>query len=238
MIPEKHLADLEDRFLRYVRIDSQSDEDSATLPSTAIQWDMLRLLADELRALGAADVEVTESGFTMATIPATPGYETRPTVAFLAHVDTAPGFAAAGVKPLVHRRWDGAPIVLPDNPAQVLDPAQNPYLAGKVGHDIVTASGTTLLGADDKAGVAIIMTLAAMLLPAKGPPTARCASALRPTRKSAAAFATCRWRRWAPTSPTPSTAATSVNVSSRLSRPTRPSLRLKAWPFIRDAPRT
>ena len=122
MIPQKHLSALEERFLRYVRIDSQSDEDSATVPSTAIQWALLRLLGEELQALGAADVVVTDEGFTIATIPASPGYENRPVVAFLAHVDTAPSFAASGVKPLVHRRWDGSPIILPDNPAQILDP--------------------------------------------------------------------------------------------------------------------
>ena len=154
---------LEQRLVRYVAIDSQSDEASTTTPSTATQWDLLRLLKTELEALGAHDVRLTDTGFVIATVPATVATPV-PRVAFLAHVDTAPAFNATGVKPLVHRSYDGAPIVLPDDPAQVLSPDVNPYLATKIGDDIVTASGTTLLGADDKAGVAIIMTLVEHLL--------------------------------------------------------------------------
>jgi tripeptide aminopeptidase len=156
------LKSLEERLLRYVQIDTQSDERSSTSPSTAIQLDLLRLLATELEELGAADVTMTEHGYVLATIPAT--VSSAPTVAFFAHVDTAPAFHAAGVKPLVHRAYDGSPIVLPDDPSQVLDPEKIPYLREKVGDDLITASGATLLGADDKAGVAIIMTLAARLL--------------------------------------------------------------------------
>ena len=157
------IPDLEERFLRYVRIDSQSDESSTTIPSTAIQWDMLRLLADELRDLGAADVKLLDYGCVIATLPATVDF-TTPVIAFNAHVDTAPQFNATGVKPIVHRRYDGSPIVLPDDPTQVIDPAEFPFLRQKVGEDIVTASGATLLGADDKAGVASIMGMARHLL--------------------------------------------------------------------------
>lgn len=152
------------RFLRYVRIDTQSDEDSPTTPSTPGQWDLLRMLRDELAAMGASDVTLTEHGYVLATIPATSTRRRVPTVAFLAHVDTAPGFPGKGVKPIVHRRWNGKPIRLPDDPSQVLDPAAFPVLAEAKGKDIVTASGKTLLGADDKAGVAIVMTLAEHLL--------------------------------------------------------------------------
>jgi tripeptide aminopeptidase len=155
--------ELEDRLVRYARIDTQSDERSPTSPSTERQLDLLRLLADELREIGAEDVTLTEYGAVLATIPATAGAG-APTVAFLAHVDTSPGFNASGVKPIVHRAWDGGEIVLPDDPERVLSPDQLPYLASKAGHDIITASGTTLLGADDKAGVAIIMTMARHLL--------------------------------------------------------------------------
>jgi tripeptide aminopeptidase len=155
--------DLETRFLRYVQIDTQSDESSSSAPSTAKQLDLLRLLEAELNQLGAQDVQLTAYGCVLATIPATVSNPT-PTVAFLGHVDTAPQFSGTGVKPLVHRQYDGSPIVLPDDPSQVLNIEQLPYLGQKIGDDIITASGTTLLGADDKAGVAICMTLAAQLL--------------------------------------------------------------------------
>ncbi len=154
--------EVEERFLRYVRIDTQSDEGSATSPSTEKQLDLLRLLADELRSIGARDVTLTEYGVVLATIPSTVDTP-APTIALLAHVDTAPQFSGTGVKPLVHRRYAGGDIVLPDADV-VLSPLSFPYLSTKVGEDIVTASGTTLLGADDKAGVAIIMTAARHLL--------------------------------------------------------------------------
>lgn len=156
-------ADLEARFVRYVRIDTQSDDTSSGAPSTAKQFELLELLAQELRELGASDVRVTETGFTIATIPATNGGGT-PRLALLAHVDTTQQFTGNGVKPIVHRSYDGSSIVLPDDRSQVLSPETYPYLGQKIGDDIITASGTTLLGADDKAGVAIIMTLSKHLL--------------------------------------------------------------------------
>ncbi len=155
---------LEARLVRYVQIDTQSDESSPTTPSTAKQYDLLNPLVDELNAMGAQDVRLTDYGAVLATLPATPSLEAAPTLAFLAHVDTAPAFSGSGVKPIVHRNYDGNPIVLPDDPGRVLSPEEFPYLAEKVGDDIITASGTTLLGADDKAGVAIIMTMAEHLL--------------------------------------------------------------------------
>ncbi|PTQ75700.1 peptidase T [Celeribacter persicus] len=153
--------DLENRLVRYAAIDTQSDEDAPGAPSTAIQLDLLRMLQAELTAMGAADVELTDYGVVLATIP---GTAEGPTVGFLAHVDTAPQFNATGVKPRVVRGYNGGEITFPDNPDLVLSPEEFPYLAEKQGHDIVTASGTTLLGADDKAGVAIIMTAAQHLL--------------------------------------------------------------------------
>jgi tripeptide aminopeptidase len=151
----------EERLVRYAAIDTQSDEASPTEPSTACQLDLLRLLHDELAAMGAADLRLTDYGAVLATIPAT---APAPTIALLAHVDTAPQFNATGVRPIVHRNYDGGVIRFPDAPDLVLGPEQSPYLAEKRGDDIVTASGTTLLGADDKAGVAIVMTLARHLL--------------------------------------------------------------------------
>ncbi|MFT4716340.1 MAG: tripeptide aminopeptidase [Paracoccaceae bacterium] len=153
--------ELEDRLVRYAAIDSQSDENSETSPSTEIQFDMLRLLEQELTEIGAQDVEMTEYGVVLATIP---GTVAAPTIGFLAHVDTAPQFNATGVKPRVIRGYNGGEITYPDAPDLVLSPEEYPYLAEKVGQDIVTASGTTLLGADDKAGVAIIMTAARHML--------------------------------------------------------------------------
>jgi tripeptide aminopeptidase len=155
--------ELEERLIRYCKIDTQADEKSSTAPSTAIQFDLLNLLVEELKEIGAQEVTLTDYGAVLATIPATID-TSAPVIGFLAHVDTAPAFHASGVKPLVHRAYDGGEIVLPDDPTQVLSPKQSPYLAHKIGDDIVTASGKTLLGADDKAGVAIVMAMARHLL--------------------------------------------------------------------------
>lgn len=154
-------TELETRLTRYAAIDSQSNDDSASQPSSDIQFTILRLLESELREIGATNVQLTNYGTVLATIPGTaPG----PTVGFLAHVDTAPQFNATGVKPRVIRGYNGGAISFPDNPDLSLTPDEFPYLATKLGHDIITASGTTLLGADDKAGVAILMTAARHLL--------------------------------------------------------------------------
>ncbi|PID85821.1 MAG: peptidase T [Chloroflexi bacterium] len=158
-----YLQNLESRFLRYVQINTQSDETSSSVPSTAIQLDLLRLLVTELEELGTTDVVLTDYGCVMATIPATIEHKV-PTVAFLAHVDTAPAFNGNGVKPIIHRGYNGQEIILPDDKTQIINFENSPQLAQKIGEDIVTASGTTLLGADDKAGIAIIMTMADYLL--------------------------------------------------------------------------
>jgi len=152
-----------DRFLRYVQYDTQSDERSKSYPSTASQLVLLRDLASELRALGIADAAVDDYGYVMATIPPTTVKRGVPAIGFIAHVDTSPEMPGAGVTPIVHRGYDGRDLVLPDDPTAVLRAAEIPALADQIGHDIVTASGTTLLGADDKAGVAEIMTAAAHL---------------------------------------------------------------------------
>lgn len=155
--------ELEERLVRYAAIDTQSDEKSSSSPSTQCQFDLLNLLVEELTGIGASDVRLTDYGVVLATIPATALGE-LPVMAWLAHVDTAPAFAASGVKPVVHRAYDGGAITFADAPDLVLSPEQSPYLAQRVGDDIITASGTTLLGADDKAGIAIIMTAARHLL--------------------------------------------------------------------------
>jgi tripeptide aminopeptidase len=152
-----------DRFLRYVQIDTRSDDSSTTCPSTPGQLTLLRLLARELEEIGLSDVTLDDNGYVIATIPATVTHD-APTIGFIAHVDTSPEIPGAHVKPIVHRAWDGRDIVLPDDPAAVLHAADHPDLAAQRGHDIVTASGTTLLGADDKAGVAAIVAAAEYLM--------------------------------------------------------------------------
>ena len=158
------MSDVLDRFLRYVRFDTQSDEQSTTFPSTDKQLVLLRALTDELRAIGVADASIDEYGYVMATIPATTKKTSVPTIGFLAHVDTSPEMPGAGVAPIVHGGYDGRDLALPDDPTAVLRLREIPALADQMGHDIITASGTTLLGADNKAGVAEIMTAAAFLV--------------------------------------------------------------------------
>ena len=153
-----------ERFLRYVRIDTQSEEKSTTYPSTAKQFDLLRPLVEELRSIGLADAAIDEWGYVMATIPATTSKANVPTIGLLAHVDTSPEMPGAGVKPIVHRDYRGQDLVLPDDATAVLRCADNPWLTEQIGRDIVTASGTTLLGADNKAGVAEIVTAAEFLI--------------------------------------------------------------------------
>ena len=162
MFNNYHFSALE-RFLRYVQIDTQSDPYSESFPSTAKQLDLSRLLVKELQEMGIADAELDEHGYVFATIPANTTRQV-PVICFCSHVDTAPDVSGTGVKPIVHQHYDGAPIILPEDPTQVLTTELHPYLQEKIGDDIVTASGTTLLGADDKAGVAIIMDLAQFLL--------------------------------------------------------------------------
>ena len=154
-----------DRFLRYVRIDTQSSEDQHTTPSTRSQWTLANLLAAELERLGAAEVIVSEHCMVYATVPSTlPNGKRVPTVGFIAHVDTSPAVSGAGVTPVIHRNYQGGDIVLPGDTTQVITADQHPVLAGLIGDDIITSDGTTLLGSDDKAGVAAIMTLVDVLL--------------------------------------------------------------------------
>jgi tripeptide aminopeptidase len=151
-----------ERFLRYVVINTRSDEASTSSPSTPGQLTLLRLLVNELSEMGLSDVSMDEHGYVMATIPATSDKRV-PVIGLIAHVDTSPEMPGQDVRPIVHRNYDGADLVLPDDPEVVLRSADDAALAGCVGHDIVTASGLTLLGADDKAGVAAIMAAAEYL---------------------------------------------------------------------------
>jgi tripeptide aminopeptidase len=153
-----------ERFLRYVRVDTQSHEDGATTPSTDSQWVLSKQLVDELRSLGAENVRISDQCMVYATIPSNLPAEAKvPAIGLLAHVDTSPAVSGAGVKPIVHREYRGGDIALPGDPTQVITLAQNPALADMIGDDIITTDGTTLLGSDDKAGVATIMTLVDIL---------------------------------------------------------------------------
>jgi tripeptide aminopeptidase len=156
------MTTLLDRFLRYVQIDTQSNEASTTVPSTAKQLDLCRVLETECRELGLADVSLDSYGIVMATVPATVAGH-APTIAWLAHVDTSPETTGTGVKPVVHSPYAGGDIVLPGDPTKVIRVADNPDLERLVGGTIITTDGTTLLGADDKAGVAVIVSAAAHL---------------------------------------------------------------------------
>ncbi|MEY4812013.1 MAG: hypothetical protein RLZZ462_886 [Bacteroidota bacterium] len=158
-----------ERLMRYVQIDTQSDPNSLSFPSTEKQKDLSTLLLQELLAIGLVDATMDTNGYVIATIPATIEQEKLnalklPVICFCAHVDTAPDCSGTQVKPILHQHYNGAPIVLPEDPTQIITVEKYPYLKNFIGKAIITASGKTLLGADDKAGVAIIVSLAAYLM--------------------------------------------------------------------------
>lgn len=153
-----------ERFLRYVKIDTQSDPNSESFPSTAKQRDLSNQLVVELQELGIEDAHLDEHGYVYATIPSNSDKTSIPVICFCSHVDTSPDVSGAHVKPIIHENWDGSDIVLPDDTTQVLRIGELHDLDQQVGNDIVTASGTTLLGADNKAGVAEIMAAAEYLV--------------------------------------------------------------------------
>jgi tripeptide aminopeptidase len=152
-----------ERFMRYVQIDTQSNPLSNTHPTSEKQKDLSRLLVEELKAMGIQDAEMDEWGYVYATVPSNADKDI-PVICFCAHVDTAPDASGTGVKPILHKAYNGEDIVLPDDKTQVLRKTDFPYLERLIGHDIITASGTTLLGSDDKAGVAEIMDAANFLM--------------------------------------------------------------------------
>lgn len=156
------------RFLRYVQVDTQSDENSESFPSTEKQKDLARMLVEELKGLGLTDAAMDEWGYVYATLPANippshPAYGKVPTIGLIAHLDTYFGTPGGGVKPQVIENYSGGDIVLPGDPNQVIRFAENPNLARCIGHTLVTSDGTTLLGADDKAGIAEIVTALAWM---------------------------------------------------------------------------
>jgi tripeptide aminopeptidase len=158
-----------ERFMRYVQIDTQSNPHSNTHPTTEKQKDLSKLLAAELQAMGIANAHTDEFGYVYASIPANTGKKV-PVICFCSHVDTAPDCSGTNVKPILHKNYSGAPIVLPDDETQVITTDNHPYLLKCIGKDIITASGNTLLGADDKSGVAIIMDVANYLVNNKDVP--------------------------------------------------------------------
>ena len=149
--------------MRYVQVDTQSDPQSSTFPSTSRQKDLSQMLAAELKDIGVEDAHMDEYGYVYATIPAT-SEKNVPVICFCSHVDTAPDCSGTNVKPIVHHNYNGQDLVLPDDPAQVIRLEEHPYLETQRGNDLITASGRTLLGSDDKAGVAEIMDLANYLV--------------------------------------------------------------------------
>lgn len=153
-----------DKLMRYVQVDTQSDPESLTFPSTEKQKELSKMLVKELIEIGVSDAEMDEWGYVFATIPGNSTKENIPTICFCSHVDTAPDCSGANVKPILHQNYQGQDIILPDDPSQVITVKDHPYLSKRIGDDIITASGLTLLGADDKAGVAIIMQLAQELM--------------------------------------------------------------------------
>ena len=157
------MNELVERFCRYARIDTQADETSPTAPSTAKQLELSRMLAEECCELGLRDVSLSPHGVVLATIPATVSHE-APTIAWVAHVDTSPEYSGTNVKPTLHENYDGRDLVLPGDASKVLRVAENPELRELLGATIITSDGTTLLGADDKSGVAVMMTAAAELM--------------------------------------------------------------------------
>lgn len=163
MALDNYTHSVADNLMRYVQVDTQSDPDSKSQPSTEKQKDLSRILVKELHETGISDAELDEHGYVYATIPATTDKDV-PVLCYCAHVDTAPDCSGTGVKPILHKNYDGNDIVMPDDNSVVLSAKDHPYLKERIGNDLITASGTTLLGADDKAGVAVIMDLAAYLV--------------------------------------------------------------------------
>jgi tripeptide aminopeptidase len=160
---ENYAFTVAERFIRYAQIDTQSDPQSKSHPSTEKQKDLGRLLVRELQEAGLTDAALDDFGYVYATLPATTD-KPLPVICYCAHMDTAPDCTGTGVKPIVHKSYDGGDIPLPDDPAQSILAREHPYLVSRKGDDIITASGTTLLGADDKAGVAVIMDMVQFFL--------------------------------------------------------------------------
>jgi tripeptide aminopeptidase len=224
--------DVLERFLRYVRVDTQSARDRDRSPSTPGQLELAAMLVEELLAIGLVDAAVDVNGYVIATLAGR-----GPTVGLIAHMDVSPDAPGAGVQPIVHREYDGGVLALPRGET-VLDPATMPVLAGKAGHDIVTSSGDTLLGADDKAGVAEIMAAVAHLAahPELPRPTLRVGfTPDEEVGEGASLFPSRRSRRWAPTR---STGRSRASCRTRRSAASRSRSRSPASTFTPAGRRT
>lgn len=156
---ENYTHTVKDRFIKYAQIDTTADPNSTSFPSSMKQKDLAKVLVEELLEIGVSDAEMDEFGYVFGTIPSNTSKDV-PTICFCAHMDTAPDCSGTNVKPILHEKYDGAPIILPDDNEQIITTEKHPYLKEKIGDDLITASGLTLLGADDKAGVACIMDFA------------------------------------------------------------------------------
>ena len=210
-----------ERLLNYVRVYTTSDPESGTHPSAEREFDLARQLVEEMKALGIEDARVDEHCYVYGSIPATPGCEDKPALGLIAHMDTAPDASGEGVSPILHENYDGRDVTLPAT-GMVMKVSTFPFLADLKGETLITTDGTTLLGADDKAGVAEILTAAEILL-AEGRPTASSASPSPPTRRSARARPSSISRALARISPTPlmvvTWAASSMRTSTQLPPP-------------------
>ena len=211
--------DILQRFLTYAKVNTQSDETSGIVPSTLSQMDFAQRLAADLKAIGMSEVSVSEYGYVTATLPSNTVKQV-PTVGFIAHMDTSPDFSAKGVNPRVVHAYDGSDIVLNESLGVVLSPSEFPELLNYKGQDIIVTDGTTLLGADDKAGIAAIFDALENLIANPSREHGKIRVCFTPDEE---APTTSTSRPLAPTSPTPSTAAPSANWNTRPSTPPRPS---------------
>ena len=216
-----------ERLLNYVRVYTTSDPESGTHPSAAREFDLAHQLVEELKALGVEDARVDEHCYVYGTLPATPGCEKLPALGLIAHMDTAPDASGENVNPILHENYDGNDVTLPAT-GMVMKTSTFPFLKELKGETLITTDGTTLLGADDKAGVAEILTA----------PTARSASPLPPTRRSARVLPCLTSPALGPTLPIPSMAAMWAALSTRISTPLPLPSPSTASRSIRAAPRT
>ena len=212
--------ELKERFLKYVAVDTQSAEERETFPSTQKQWTLLNMLVEEMKALGLTEVSIDKYGYAMGTIPASEGCENAPVIGFLAHVDTSPDMSGENVRPRIIENYDGGDIVL--NNALTMRVEEFPELKNFIGHTLIHTDGTTLLGADDKAGVAEIMSAAEYLM---SHPEVRHGK-IRTTSRPSARISPTRW-----------TEATRESSNTRTSTPPRPRYKSTAATSTRDMPR-
>ena len=227
--------DLKERFLKYVSYDTQSSEESTTFPSTEKQKVLLEALRDEMLTLGMTDVTMDQYGYVMGTVPASAGCENAPVIGFIAHVDTSPDMSGKDVKPRVVEDYNGGDLVL--NGHLTMRVEDFPELSFFKGHTLIHTDGTTLLGADDKAGVAEIMTAAEYLMTHPEVRHGKIRIGFTPTRRWDAASTSSTYGPSAPTSPTRSTAAWRANSSMKTSTPRAPRSKFRAATSTRATPR-